>query len=72
VALVPGTHALARARETGSARESDATTALATRLGSRFAPLDEVPAARDRVLRTDRGVQEIVLDLTTWVDRQWT
>jgi hypothetical protein len=24
------------------------------------------------VLGTDRGVEEIVLDLTTWVDGQWT
>lgn len=59
----------ARARESDQLRESDATAAVAERLDGRFAPLDEVPAARHRVLRTDRSVGEIVADLTTWVDR---
>jgi hypothetical protein len=62
----------ARARELGPARQADATAALAARLGSRFMPLGEVPAARHRVPRTHRGVEEIVLDLTTGMGRQWT
>ena len=45
-----------------SSPESDATAALAARLGSRFAPLDEVPAARHRVLRIDRRLADIVPD----------
>jgi aminoglycoside phosphotransferase family enzyme/predicted kinase len=63
--------ARARARETVQVRESDATAAIAERLGARFAPLDEIQAARHRVLRTDRSVEEIVGDLTTWLDRAW-
>jgi aminoglycoside phosphotransferase family enzyme/predicted kinase len=62
----------ARARETDPARESDATAELAERLRARFAPLDEVPAARHLVLRTDRETEEAVLDLTTWLDGKWT
>jgi hypothetical protein len=61
-----------RAREASPARQADATAALAARLGSRFMPLGEVPAARHRVPRTHRGVEEIVLDLTTGMGRQWT
>jgi hypothetical protein len=62
----------ARARELGPARKAEATAALAVRLGSRFMPLGDVPAARHRVLRADRGVEEVVLDLTTGMGRQWT
>jgi hypothetical protein len=62
----------ARAREVAQARKADATAALAARLGSRFMPLGEVPAARHRVLRAARGVEEIVLDLTTGMGRKWT
>jgi len=65
-------HAHARAREASPAREADATAALAARLGSRFTPLGAVPAARHRVPRTDRGMEEIVPDLTTGMGRQWT
>ena len=35
-------------------------------------PLGEVLAARHRVLRADRGVEEIVLDLTTGMGWKWT
>jgi hypothetical protein len=35
-------------------------------------PLGEVPAARHRVLRAGREVEEIVLDLTTAMGRKWT
>jgi aminoglycoside phosphotransferase family enzyme/predicted kinase len=59
----------ARARETNRMRESDATVAIAEGLRARFDALDEIPAACHRVLRTDRPVQEIVDDLTTWLDR---
>jgi hypothetical protein len=62
----------ARAREVVPARKADATAALAARLGSRFMPLGDVPAARHRVLRTDHGVEEIVLDLTIGMGRKWT
>jgi hypothetical protein len=58
----------ARARNS-QPRESDATAAIAERLGAQFAPLDEVPAARHCVLRTDRSVGEIVDELTAWLDR---
>jgi predicted kinase len=61
----------ARARETEPMRESDATAALAARLGAQWEPLDEVPADHHLVLRTDRRVAEMVLDLTTWLDRRW-
>jgi hypothetical protein len=71
---VPGTRgfsrARTRAREATPARQADATAALAARLGSRFMPLGEVPAARHRVPRTDRG-EEIVLDLTTGMGPEW-
>ena len=61
---------LARARAKHfQPRESDATAAIAERLGARFAPLDEVPAARHCVLRTDRSVGEIVDELIAWLDR---
>jgi hypothetical protein len=66
------TRTRARAREASPAREADATAALAARLGSRFTPLGAVPAARHRVLRADRGVEEIVLDLTTGMGWKWT
>jgi aminoglycoside phosphotransferase family enzyme/predicted kinase len=59
----------ARAREAATVRESDATAAVAERLAARFVPLDEVPAGRHLVLRTDRRLEETMLELTTWVDR---
>jgi hypothetical protein len=69
---VSGTRGFARAREVAQARKADATAALAGRLGSRFMPLGDVPAARHRVLRADRGVEEVVLDLTTGMGPEWT
>jgi hypothetical protein len=62
----------ARARAVSPARKADATAALAAPPGSRFMPLGEVLAARHRVLRADRGVEEIVLDLTTGMGPEWT
>jgi hypothetical protein len=64
--------ARARAREAIASRESDATVTVAERLAAQFAPLDEVPAAQHLVLRTDRDPDDVVLDLTTWVDRPCT
>jgi uncharacterized protein len=62
----------ARARETDPSRESDATATLAARLSAQWQPLDEVPAGDHLVLRTDRSVDDAVLDLTVWLDRRWT
>ena len=62
----------ARAREADPSRESDATAAVAARLGAQWQALDEVPADDHLVLRTDRRVEEAVLDLTIWLDRHWT
>jgi aminoglycoside phosphotransferase family enzyme/predicted kinase len=62
----------ARAREADPSRESDATATLAARLGAQWRPLDEVPAGDHLVVRTDRRVEEAVLDLTIWLDRRWT
>jgi hypothetical protein len=63
--------ARACAREADASRESDATAGVTERLAARFAPLDEIPAARHLVLRTDRELDDVVLDLTTWMDRPW-
>jgi aminoglycoside phosphotransferase family enzyme/predicted kinase len=62
----------ARAREADPSRESDATAALAARLSAQWQVLDEVRADDHLVLRTDRRVEEAVLDLTIWLDRRWT
>ena len=62
----------ARAREADPSRESDVTAALAARLSARWQVLDEVRADDHLVLRTDRRVEEAVLDLTIWLDRRWT
>jgi len=62
----------ARAREADPSRESDATATLASRLSAQWRPLDEVPAGDHLVVRTDRRVEEAVLDLTIWLDRRWT
>jgi aminoglycoside phosphotransferase family enzyme/predicted kinase len=61
----------ARARETGGERESDATAELAARLAARWAPLDEVPPHRHLVVRGDRPVQEVIVDVAAWLDRCW-
>jgi hypothetical protein len=66
-------HAHARAREKQAQRAKPTPPRRSLRwLGSRFTPLGAVPAARHRVLRADRGVEEIVLDLTTGMGRKWT
>jgi aminoglycoside phosphotransferase family enzyme/predicted kinase len=62
----------ARARESDPSRESDATATLAARLSARWEPLDEVSPDDHLVLRTDRRVEEAILDLTSWLDRRWT
>ncbi len=61
----------ARARETERARESDATAEIAERLSARWVPLDEVPADRHLLLRTDRPVPEVIVDVAAWLDRCW-
>ncbi len=61
----------ARARETGGEHESDATAELAQQLASRWAPLDEVPANRHLIVRADRPVQEVIIDVAAWLDRCW-
>jgi uncharacterized protein len=68
---VPTPEALrrARARERDPARESDADAAIAARLAAAWAPLDEVPAERHLILRTDRPPWEAVLDVAAWLDR---
>jgi predicted kinase len=62
----------ARARQADPSRESDATAALAARLSAQWQVLDEVHAHDHLVLRTDRRVEEAVLDLTLWLDHRWT
>jgi hypothetical protein len=62
----------ARLRDLDPDRTSDATAQVASRLAREWAALDEVPAPRHLVLRTDRRVEDAVLDLTAWVDRRWT
>jgi predicted kinase len=62
----------ALAREADPSRESDATAALAARLSAQWQVLDEVRADDHLVPRTDRRVQQAVIDLTIWLDRRWT
>jgi uncharacterized protein len=62
----------ARRRDLDPERTSDATAQVASRLAQEWAALDEVPAPRHLVVRTDRRVDELVVDLTAWVDRRWT
>jgi hypothetical protein len=45
---------------------------LAARLSAQWQALDEVPPDDHLVLRTDRRVEEALLDLTSWLDRRWT
>ena len=59
----------ARSRETDPARVSDATAGIAAAQATEFEPLDEVPAARHLLMRTDRPLDQIVLDLETALDR---
>jgi hypothetical protein len=59
----------AKAREDDSARVSDATAGIAAAQATEFDPLDEVPAARHLLMRSDRPLEQIVLDLETALDR---
>ena len=59
----------ARSRETDPARVSDATAGIAAAQATEFEPLDEVPAARHLLMRTDRPLDQIVLDLEMALDR---
>lgn len=58
----------AAARERDPARVSDAGGGLAERQRREFEPLDEVPAGRHLVLRTDRAVEEIADDVEALLD----
>lgn len=51
-----------------SGRISDAGPALVARQQDEFAPLDEVPAGRHLVVRTDRAVEAIVEDVEALLD----
>jgi aminoglycoside phosphotransferase family enzyme/predicted kinase len=68
---VPAEEAMrrARAREDDPASESDATDEIAARLAAAWAPLDEVSADRHLVVRADRAVGEVVLEVAAWLDR---
>ena len=59
----------AAAREHGPDRESDATAAVAARLGPGWRPLDETPAARHLVVRSDRPIAAVIADVSGWLDR---
>jgi aminoglycoside phosphotransferase family enzyme/predicted kinase len=60
----------ARSREHNPGRVSDATEAIAAAQATEFEPLDEVPAARHLLIRTDRPLDRIVLDLEAALDRR--
>jgi len=55
-------------RERDSERVSDATAAIAAKQLEEFESLDEVPAQRHVLLRTDRPLEELVDELETVVD----
>lgn len=58
----------ARSREADPTRVSDATAAIAAAQRTEFEPLDEVPAARHLLLRTDRPIEELTLELEGALD----
>jgi aminoglycoside phosphotransferase family enzyme/predicted kinase len=60
----------ARSRENDASRVSDATAGIAVAQATEFEPLDEVPAARHLLMRTDRPLDQIVLDLETALDHR--
>ncbi len=62
----------ARARERDAGSESDAGAAVATRLASAWAALDEVSAEHHLVLRADRPAGDVARDVAAWLDRTWT
>lgn len=55
-------------RERATARMSDATAAIAAAQLTEFEPLDEVPAPRHVLLRTDRPVEGLVHELEAALD----
>ena len=61
----------ARERERDAVRESDATAEIAARLATGWVALDEVPADRHLVVRSDRPPPDVVLDVAAWLDRRW-
>jgi hypothetical protein len=60
----------AKARENDPARVSDATAGIAAAQAAEFERLDEVPAARHLLMRTDRPLDQIVLDLEMTLDHR--
>lgn len=60
----------ARERLSDPARETDAGPALALMQAATFEPLDEVPAADHVVLRTERPVADLVLELEELLDER--
>jgi hypothetical protein len=58
----------ARSREADPNRVSDATAEIAAAQSAEFEPLDELPASRHLLLRTDRPVEELVLELEAALD----
>jgi aminoglycoside phosphotransferase family enzyme/predicted kinase len=63
--------ARARARELDAGSVSDATPEVAARLAAAWAALDEVPADRHLMVRTDRSTRDVVSDVTALLDRTW-
>jgi predicted kinase len=59
----------AAAREHGPERESDASAAIAARLGAGRSALDETPAERHLMVRSDRPVAAVAADVSAWLDR---
>lgn len=60
----------AKRREHEPDRVSDASQAVALREGSRWEPLEEVPAQAHLSLRSDRPVEAVLADLTALLDRR--
>jgi predicted kinase len=60
--------ARARAREDDPEAISDATAAVAARLGASWEPLDEVAAADHLIVRADRDPGPVLDELERWLD----
>jgi aminoglycoside phosphotransferase family enzyme/predicted kinase len=71
--VVPASVVAERAarREADPERVSDATPTIAAEQVSHFDPLDEVPAARHLLLRTDLQVHRLVETLEAALDAKW-
>ncbi|MEP6953019.1 MAG: AAA family ATPase, partial [Solirubrobacteraceae bacterium] len=59
----------AAAREHGSDGESDASADTAARLAASWSALDETPADRHLIVRSDRPVAKVTADVSAWLDR---